>query len=95
MEFMLIFNQIYVILWYLIPFFILIIFLKSSWFKGVFGEFIVNLSAKLFLDKNKYHLIKNVTLPTEDGSTQIDHTFCFKVWSFCYRNKEHEGLDIW
>ncbi|MDM8568136.1 NERD domain-containing protein [Thiotrichales bacterium HSG1] len=92
---MLIFDQIYGILWYLIPFFILIIFLKytlkSSWFKGIFGEFIVNLSAKLFLDKNQYHLIKNVTLPTEDGSTQIDHIIVSKYGVFVVETKNMKG----
>ena len=47
---------------------------RSAWFKGAAGEFIVNVAAKLFLSKEKYHLARNVTLPTEDGgTTQIDH----------------------
>ena len=25
------------------------------------------------LDKSEYHIIKNVTLPVENGTTQIDH----------------------
>ena len=58
---------------YLIPLIILAGVLKSPWFKGKVGEFLVNASARLFLDKQRYHLIKNVTLPTEDGTTQIDH----------------------
>lgn len=66
-------NQIWSGFWYLIPLFVLVSVVKSPWFKGVVGEFFVNLSARLMLDKNTYHLIKNVTLPTEDGSTQIDH----------------------
>ena len=48
--------------WYLIPVVIIIGILKSPWFKGMTGEFMVNLSAKLFLDKQHYHLLKNVTL---------------------------------
>ena len=44
-----------------------------SGFKGMVGEGIVNFSAKLELDKEKYHLIKNITLPTKDGSAQIDY----------------------
>ncbi|WP_288366437.1 nuclease-related domain-containing protein [uncultured Marinobacter sp.] len=66
-------NAIPTSIWYLIPLFILAMVIKSSWFKGKAGEAVVNLSAKLFLDKTRYHLIKNVTLPTEDGTTQIDH----------------------
>ena len=78
-------------LWYLIPIGIFIALLKSPWFKGVIGEFIVNLSAKLFLDKEKYHLIKNVTLPTEDGSTQIDHVIVSKYGVFVVETKNIKG----
>jgi len=28
----------------------------------------VNMAARLFLDKNDYHLIKNVTIPAVDGT---------------------------
>lgn len=84
-------SQIIGTLWYLIPFAILAAVLKSAWFKGVVGEFIVNLSARLFLDKQKYHLIKNVTLPTEDGSTQIDHIIVSKYGVFVVETKNMKG----
>jgi len=41
---------------------------KSAWFKGVMGEAIVNLASGVFLNKNDYHVIKNATIPTEDGN---------------------------
>jgi len=91
MDFTPTFNQIYGTLWYLIPFFVIVTLLKSAWFKGVFGEFIVNLSAKLFLDKEKYHLIKNVTLPTEGGSTQIDHVIVSIYGVFVLETKNMKG----
>jgi len=91
MDFTPILNQIYGTLWYLVPFFVIITLLKSAWFKGIFGEFIVNLSAKLFLDKEKYHLIKNVTLPTEGGSTQIDHIIVSKYGVFVVETKNMKG----
>lgn len=78
-------------IWYLIPLIIIAAVFKSSWFKGVAGEFIVNLSAKLFLDKEQYHLIKNVTLPTEDGSTQIDHIIVSKYGVFVVETKNMKG----
>ena len=59
--------------WYVLPFMIFIAVLKTSWFKGKFGELLVNFLLNRFLDKQQYQLIKNVTLPTEDGTTQIDH----------------------
>jgi len=77
--------------WYLIPITVIAVVLKTPWFKGVFGEFIVNISAKLFLDKKQYHLIKNVTLPTEDGSTQIDHIIVSKFGIFVVETKNMKG----
>lgn len=91
MDFTPILNQIFGTLWYLIPLFVMIILFKSSWFKGVFGEFIVNLNAKLFLDKKQYHLIKNVTLPTKDGSTQIDHIIISIYGVFVVETKNMKG----
>jgi len=78
-------------LWYLIPIAIVITLLKSSWFKGVLGEFIVNVLAKMMLDKNEYHLIKNVTLPTSDGTTQIDHLIISKYGVFVIETKNMKG----
>lgn len=91
MDFSPIINQILGVLWYLIPIAILAGILKSPWFKGVAGEFIVNLSAKLLLDKEKYHLIKNVTLPTEGGSTQIDHVIVSEFGVFVVETKNMKG----
>jgi predicted RNA-binding Zn-ribbon protein involved in translation (DUF1610 family) len=78
-------------LWFLIPLAIIAAVVKSAWFKGMAGEFIINLSAKLFLDKEQYHLIKNVTLPTEDGSTQIDHIIVSKYGVFVVETKNMKG----
>jgi len=91
MDFSPIISQVVGALWYLIPIVILVGILKSPWFKGIFGEFIVNLSAKLLLDKEKYHLIKNVTLPTEDGSTQIDHIIVSEFGVFVVETKNMKG----
>jgi hypothetical protein len=91
MDFSPIINQIVGALWYLIPIAILAGVFKSPWFKGIVGEFIVNLSAKLLLDKEKYHLIKNVTLPTEDGSTQIDHVIVSEFGVFVVETKNMKG----
>lgn len=77
--------------WFLIPLAIIARVLKTAWFKGVAGEFIVNLSAKMFLDKEQYHLIKDVTLPTEDGSTQIDHIIVSKYGVFVVETKNMKG----
>ena len=77
--------------WFLIPLFIVAAIIKSAWFKGIFGEFIVNIFAKWKLDKDVYHLIKNVTLPTEDGTTQIDHIIVSVFGVFVVETKNLKG----
>ena len=91
MNFIPIIKQIVGVFLYLIPIAILTGVLKSSWFKGIAGESIVNLSVKFLLDKEKYHLIKNVTLPTEDGSTQIDHIIVSEFGVFVVETKNMKG----
>lgn len=58
---------------FLIPLIVMLIIayiFKSRWFKGMFGEYLVN---KLLsqLPNPDYTLVKNVTLPTEDGCSGI------------------------
>ena len=77
--------------WFLIPLAVFAIVIKTAWFKGVVGEFLVNIFAKFFLNKQDYHLIKNVTLPTEDGSTQIDHIIVSKYGVFVVETKNMKG----
>lgn len=84
-------NQLFSMLWYLIPLAILAGLFKSPWFKGVLGEFQVNLLLKLFLSKDKYHLIKNVTLPTKDGTTQMDHILVSQYGVFVIETKNMKG----
>ena len=64
---------------------------RSNYVKGWFGELIVNLLATLFLNKKTYHLIKNVTLPTEDSTTQIDHIIVSKYGLFVVETKNMKG----
>jgi len=84
-------NMIFSAAWYLIPIFIFAVIIKSAWFKGVLGEWQVNLLIKFFLDKDSYHLIKNVTLPTNDGTTQIDHIIVSKYGIFVVETKNMKG----
>lgn len=86
--------------WYLIPIFIFAAIIKSPWFKGLLGEWQVNLLIKFFLNKKDYHLIKNVTLPTftnrdvddkEQGTTQIDHIIVSKYGIFVVETKNMKG----
>ena len=55
--------------------------------KGRIGEGVVNLVAKLRLDSDIYHLIKDVTVPSKNGTTQIDHVIvCRSLWSLLLGN---------
>ena len=91
MDYSSIINQFIGATWYFILIIILIIIIKSSWFKGITGEFMVNILARMFLDKHVYHLIKNVTLPTENGTTQIDHIIVSKYGVFVVETKNMKG----
>ncbi len=84
-------SQLLIDFWYVIPLLIVAGTLKSPWFKGLFGEFIVNISSKWLLDKNEYHLIRNVTLPTPDGTTQIDHIVVSTYGVFVVETKNMKG----
>ena len=59
--------------------------------KGKEGERIVSRMAKRFLDKNNYHLLNNVTLPTVDGTTQIDHIIISMYGVFVVETKNMKG----
>jgi restriction system protein len=91
MDFTLIIINVLSLYWYFIPLFLLPIVLKSAWFKGLWGEFLVNFLLKKFLPKNQYTLIKNVTLPTEDGTTQIDHIVVSAFGVFVIETKNMKG----
>lgn len=77
--------------WYLVPLAIIILFFKSPYFKGKLGELIVNLSVTKKLDSKIYHLLKDVTLPTFDGTTQIDHIVVSIYGIFVIETKNMKG----
>ena len=84
-------GQVVRIIWYLIPLLVIATVVKSAWFKGMIGEAMVNISARFLLDREKYHLIKNVTLPVDDGTTQIDHIIVSKFGIFVIETKNMTG----
>ncbi|RMD68992.1 MAG: nuclease [Bacteroidetes bacterium] len=77
--------------WWVIPLGLLAVLFKFAWFKGVMGELIVRLSAKLLLNRKDYHVINNVTIPTEDGTTQIDHIIVSRFGVFVVETKNMRG----
>jgi len=70
---------------------IVLSFFQTPVGKGIWGEFVVNMMAKRCLDKETYHLIKNVTLPTEAGTTQIDHVIVSQYGVFVVETKNMKG----
>ena len=81
-------------LWWLIALVIIIAICRLPSVKGWIGEAIVNFIAKLSLNKKVYHLIKNVTIHTEDGTTQIDHIIVSIYGVFVVETKNYKGW-IW
>ena len=73
--------------WWLFGIIILLLIIRTPWFKGVVGEWIVNFWAKLDLPANKYIRFYNVTLNTPEGTTQIDHVFVSRYGIFCVETK--------
>jgi len=84
-------SQLLPMLWWVFALLTLASLLKSPWFKGFIGETMINLSIRFLLDKNDYHLIKNVTIPTEDGTTQIDHIIASRFGVFVIETKNMKG----
>jgi hypothetical protein len=78
-------------LWWLLPLLIAVTITKTPWFKGLFGELLVRLSAKFLLDSNEYRAMHNVTLKTPDGTTQIDHIFVSRFGIFVVETKNYSG----
>lgn len=77
--------------WWLLPVIIIVSILRTPWFKGLFGEWLVKVSAHYLLDKSIYHAVHNVTLETPDGTTQIDHIFISKYGVFVLETKNYTG----
>jgi len=78
-------------LFWLLPLAFVIGFLKSPWVKGCLGELLVRFFAHWQLDKETYRRLHNVTLPTPDGTTQIDHVFLSRYGVFVVETKNMSG----
>jgi hypothetical protein len=75
----------------MIPILVGVAYLRSPTGKGLVGELIVHAFAKLMLNAEEYRLMKNVTLPTEDGTTQIDHVIISAFGIFVIETKNYAG----
>ena len=91
MDIQVVFFQVIKQLWWVVPIILIIGALKTPKVKGMIGELFVKLSAKTQLPEDIYHPIHNVTLPTADGTTQIDHIFVSKYGVFVVETKNMKG----
>jgi predicted RNA-binding Zn-ribbon protein involved in translation (DUF1610 family) len=78
-------------LWWLLPIIVIVAFFKSPIGKGMVGEGVLNFVINIALDKKKYQLLKNITLSTEDGTTQIDHIIVSQYGVFVIETKNYKG----
>ena len=60
-------------------------------FKGMVGEAMGGLAAKLFLDDRAYRSINNITLTTSNGTVQIDHVIVSRFGVFVIEAKNYQG----
>lgn len=78
-------------LWWLLPIIVIIALFRSPIGKGIIGEGLLNFVINITLDKKKYQLLKNITLKTDDGTTQIDHIIVSRYGIFVIENKNYKG----
>jgi restriction system protein len=64
---------------------------QSASFKGAVGENRVNASLRSRLDGQAYRLLADLTLPTKDGTTQIDHVVLSRYGIFVIETKNMSG----
>ena len=79
------------ILWLVLAFVVVTFVLRSARSKGVIGELKVQAVAGLRLDGRSYRSFHNLTLPTRDGTTQIDHVIVSKFGVFVIETKNLKG----
>ncbi len=84
-------QPLYDMLKWLLPLLVLAIIIKTPWFKGWFGEFLVRTFAYFKLNGQVYRRLHNVTLDTPDGTTQIDHVFLSPFGIFVLETKNMRG----
>ena len=82
---------VYSVLWWLLAVAIVTTIIKIIWPKGAAGEARVKFATKFRLPADIYHPLHDTTLPTPDGTTQIDHIFVSKYGIFVVETKNMRG----
>jgi len=79
------------LLWLVLACLVVVLVLRSARFKGLFGELRVQAATGLRLSGRTYRSLHNLTLPTRDGTTQIDHVIVSKFGVFVIETKNFTG----
>lgn len=79
------------IFWWIFPFILLLMFLRSSFFKGWSGEKVVQTRLDKKLDMNVYYPIHNLIIPSRNITTQIDHLYVSPYGVFVLETKNYSG----
>ena len=74
-----------------LAFLFIVFILRSPRLKGVLGETRVRAATGLRLSGKKYRSIHNLTLPTPDGTTQVDHVIVSRFGVFVIETKNLTG----
>lgn len=77
--------------WWAIPLIALARLARLPAVKGWIGEAMLHVALRLRLPREHYHLRRNLTLPTSDGSTQIDHVVVSRYGVFVIETKNYGG----
>jgi hypothetical protein len=70
---------------------LLVLFLGRRLFRGRFGELKVRATTGLRLPSSSYTSLHNLTLPTPDGTTQVDHVIVSRFGVFVIETKNMTG----
>jgi hypothetical protein len=79
------------IYWWAVPLIVLSTLAGLPVVKGWMGEAMLHVALRLQLPREHYHLRRNLTLPTPDGSTQIDHVVVSRYGVFVIETKNYGG----
>jgi len=77
--------------WWIVPVLLVLGWLKSPSGKGWCGEAWLDLVLHIALPRERYHVRRNLTLPTADGTTQIDHVVVSRHGVFVIETKNYGG----
>jgi len=86
-----VFADLFVLLQWLIPLLWLLILVKSPQFKGLVGELLLFVSARLQLDDTVYRSIPNVLLPVAGGDIRIDEIIVSRYGIFLIESNTMQG----